>query len=104
MKKGNHCPLIKKDCIENKCAWYCQVRGVNPNTGQELSEWQCAINLLPVLLIENSQQQRSTSSAVENFRNESLKRSDFMNAVLTMASGIQKEQIESVTVKEILPG
>lgn len=33
----------------------------------------CAIAWLPVLLIENSQQQRSTGAAVESFRNEMVR-------------------------------
>lgn len=82
MKKGHFCPLIRKDCIENKCQWYCQVRGVNPNTGEPVDEWQCAINLLPILLIENSQRQRSTSAAVESFRNETVKQGDTLNQLL----------------------
>ena len=52
--KGKYCPLIKKDCIEHKCAWYTYVRGYNPNTGQEVDEWSCTINFLPMLLIEIS--------------------------------------------------
>lgn len=85
MKKGNYCPLIKKDCIENKCQWFCQVRGMNPNTGEPVDEWQCAVNLIPILLIENSQQQRSTGAAVESFRNETVKQSETLNQVLVHA-------------------
>jgi len=73
LKNGNYCPLIKKDCIGLQCAWFTQVRGTNPNTGKEVDEWACAITWLPVLLIENSQQQRSTGAAVESFRNEMVK-------------------------------
>ena len=39
MKPGKFCPLIKKDCIVLKCSWYTQVRGMNPNTGEEIDEW-----------------------------------------------------------------
>ena len=85
MKKGNYCPLIKKDCIENKCAWYQQIRGINPNTGEPVDEWQCAINLLPLLLIENSKQQRSTAAAVESFRNESVVQNNTLTQVLAHA-------------------
>ena len=67
---GTYCPLIKKDCIQTKCAWFTQVRGTHPQTGQEVDEWGCAISWMPVLLIENSQQQRQTGAAVESFRNE----------------------------------
>jgi hypothetical protein len=106
MKKGNHCPLIRKDCIENKCAWYCQARGVNPNTGLEVSEWQCAVNLLPVLLIENSYQQRQTSASVQSFRNESVERSDLLNTILLQASQghSRRDSIQPVDLKELSPG
>tara|TARA_B100001113_G_scaffold272069_1_gene226810 strand:- start:93 stop:407 length:315 start_codon:yes stop_codon:yes gene_type:complete len=73
IKPGKFCPLIGEDCLELKCAWYNQVRGVNPQTGQEIDEWGCAVTWMPMLLIENSQMQRQTGSAVESFRNETVK-------------------------------
>ncbi len=82
IKPGNYCPLIKKDCIGLQCAWFTQVRGHNPNTGKEVDEWACAITWLPVLLIENSQQQRSTGAAVESFRNEMVKANESSQQVL----------------------
>ena len=33
---GHYCPLLKKECIEHKCAWYTHIRGSNPNTGEDL--------------------------------------------------------------------
>lgn len=47
--------------------------GTNPNTGKEVDEWGCAIAWMPILMIENSQQQRQTGAAVESFRNEMVK-------------------------------
>lgn len=73
LKPGNYCPLLKKDCIGLKCAWITQVRGHNPNTGEQLNDWSCAIAWLPVLLVENSQMQRQTGAAIESFRNEMVK-------------------------------
>jgi hypothetical protein len=70
IEPGTFCPLIKKDCIQVKCAWFTQLRGNNPNTGKEVDEWGCAIAWMPILMIENSQQQRQTGAAVESFRNE----------------------------------
>jgi hypothetical protein len=87
IKPGNYCPLVKKDCLGLQCAWFTQVRGHNPNTGKEVDEWACAITWLPVLLIENSQQQRSTGAAVESFRNEMVKANERSQQVLlAMAS------------------
>lgn len=73
IETGTFCPLIKKDCIQTKCAWFTQLRGNNPNTGKEIDEWGCAIGWMPVLMIENSQRQRQTGAAVESFRNEMVK-------------------------------
>lgn len=73
LKQGKFCPLIGKDCIELECSWLVQVRGLNPQTGQEVDEWGCAITWLPMLMIENSQQQRQTGAAVESFRNEMVR-------------------------------
>ena len=56
-----------------QCSWFTQVRGMNPNTGEEVDDWSCAITWLPTLMIENSQQQRATGAAIESFRNETVK-------------------------------
>ena len=73
LEQGKYCPLIKKDCVGLQCSWFTQIRGINPNTGEPVDEWGCAITWMPMLLIENSQQQRSTGAAVESFRNEVVK-------------------------------
>jgi hypothetical protein len=73
LEQGKFCPLIRKDCVGLKCSWYMQVRGMNPNTGEDIDEWGCAVTWMPIMTIENSQQQRHTSAAVESFRNEVVK-------------------------------
>lgn len=73
LESGNFCPLIKKDCIGLKCSWFTQVRGANPQTGEVVDEWACAVKWFPFLMIENSQMQRQTGAAVESFRNEMVK-------------------------------
>jgi hypothetical protein len=74
LKNGTFCPLIKKDCVGLQCAWFTRVQGVDTNTGNQVDEYQCAIAWMPMLLIENSGQQRSTGAAVESFRNEMVMR------------------------------
>jgi hypothetical protein len=88
MKPGTFCPLIKKDCIGTKCSWFTQVRGTNPNTGKEVDEWSCAVTWLPMLMIENSQQQRQTGAAVESFRNEMIATQQASHAVLLTTAKI----------------
>lgn len=56
-----------------QCAWFTKVAGYDMNTGKEIEEWHCAIAWMPVLMVENSGQQRQTGAAVESFRNEMVK-------------------------------
>ena len=83
LKPGKFCPLIKKDCIGLECSWFTQLRGTNPNDGSEIDNWSCAISWLPVLLVENSQQQRQTGAAVESFRNEMAKNNENFQSSLS---------------------
>ncbi|MCU0767749.1 MAG: hypothetical protein MUE39_10350 [Gammaproteobacteria bacterium] len=72
-KKDPLCPLLGKPCVEHGCRFWIQVFGHNPNTGEPVNRFDCAVSWLPILLIENSQQQRQTGAAVESFRNEMVK-------------------------------
>ena len=72
IKQGNFCPLLQKECIGLQCAWIIQIRGNDPQTGKEIDEWDCAVKWMPMLLVENSQQQRQTGAAVESFRNNTV--------------------------------
>ena len=84
-----NCPLDGfKPCRELECAWFMKVAGTNPNTGKEVEEWGCAMAWLPVLMIENSSQQRSTGAAVESFRNEMVKANEVGQRVLLAAAGV----------------
>lgn len=66
-----NCPINGfSHCKQLDCAWFTKLAGTNPNTGQSVDEWGCAVAWLPILLVENSQQQRQTGAAVESFRNE----------------------------------
>jgi len=73
LEQGTYCPLLKKECIGIKCAWFTRVQGYDTNTGKEVDEYQCAIAWMPMLMVENSGQQRQTGAAVESFRNEMVK-------------------------------
>lgn len=79
----SNCPLDGfKPCRQLECAWFMKIRGNNPNTGEEVDEYGCSIAWLPMLMIENSQQQRSTGAAVESFRNEMVKSNETSQHVL----------------------
>ena len=88
LKNGSFCPLIKKDCVGLTCAWYTRVQGYDMNSGNQVDNYECAISWLPMLLIENSGQQRQTGAAVESFRNEMVKANETQTKlILATASG-----------------
>lgn len=70
LEPGKFCPLIKKDCVGLQCSWFIQLRGTHPQSGDPVDEWGCSMTWLPILMIENSKEQRQTGAAVESFRNE----------------------------------
>ena len=95
IESKTNCPLNKfNPCKEINCSWFIRLRGINPNTGQDIDEWGCAVTWLPILLIENSQQQRGTSSAVESFRNEMVKANENTEKLL-LGGCAQKPTIEA---------
>jgi len=89
IEKGTYCPLLKKKCIGLECAWMTKVAGYDINTGKDVEEYQCAISWLPLLLIENSGQQRQTGAAVESFRNEMVKANESAQQLMLAATNPQ---------------
>lgn len=69
--EGFLCPLHKVDTstVCHKCPWWTHVIGKNPQSEEMLDDWRCAVALLPMLLIEGSQQTRQAGAAVESLRN-----------------------------------
>lgn len=83
LKVGEFCPLIKQNCIQLKCKFFCKIAGYDKNTGKDIEEWNCSIAFLPMLLIENSGVNRETGAAVESFRNEVVKESQKRREVIS---------------------
>ena len=90
------CPMLGgKPCVEDgsvvdgelvACRFWVTVQGRNPQTGQEVSNGDCAIAWMPVLLIENSKVNRETGAAVESMRNESVTTGQQITAALISAT------------------
>lgn len=86
LNNGEFCPLLKKKCIGLDCSWLTRIQGVDKNTGNQVDEYQCAIAWLPMLLVENSGQQRQTGAAVESFRNEMVKANEASRKLMLAAA------------------
>lgn len=70
---GAKCEEVKTEGsrqILYRCPWYIKVRGLNPNTGEDIDSWNCAIAWLPLLQINTANEARQGAAATESFRNE----------------------------------
>ena len=91
---GTFCPLLQKECVKTECMWFMQVQGMNPNTGEEVNEWGCSMAWMPVLMIENSKQQRQTGAAVESFRNEMVRSNEVSHQILMATASRAPNMLE----------
>lgn len=94
IEPGHYCPLLKKDCIQTKCAWFVQIRGAHPQTGDPVDEYGCAVAWNPILQIETAQQSRQAGAAVESFRNEMVKANETNQKVLMATSQMFVQQAD----------
>lgn len=92
MAKPPLCPLLNKPCIETGCKFWTHVLGTNPQTGNPVDHYDCAITWLPVLLVSTAQEVRQGAAATESFRNETVTRVDRLNNLLGSAAELSLQQ------------
>lgn len=97
------CPLMGGECIEDgsirdgelvSCRFWVNVQGLHPQTGETISNGDCAFVWTPILMIENSKVNRETGAAVESFRNEMVKANESNTQVLIAAAQQKQNLIE----------
>ena len=101
LKRENYCPLLKKECVGLKCAWFVKVEGYDMNTGNRVDEWNCTVALLPMLMIENSGMQRQTGAAVESFRNEMVKSNEVSQKLFIAAATNQLDNLGTMLIENV---
>lgn len=79
---------------------YVQIRGTNPNTGQEVDEYGCSIAWMPILLLEGAQQQRQTGAAVESFRNVMVKSAQEAIELASERKSLTESSIQPKLIEE----
>lgn len=65
---STYCPLIKKNCIEHRCAWYTHISGTDPQTGNTVDKWGCTIAFIPMMQIEQTKATIATQAATVDVR------------------------------------
>lgn len=56
--------------------WYTQLGGTNPQTGEVVNEWKCAMAWMPIMLVENANTNRGQTDAICSLRDETIVRQD----------------------------
>ena len=77
-KRMCHLTGFTKKCrslvTSGKCERWIHLHGIDRNTGKQMvDEGHCIDDVLPKLLVENTQMARENGAAVESFRNEMVK-------------------------------
>lgn len=105
IETGNFCPLVNGECKKFECKFWVQLRGTNPQTGEEIDDYDCTISYLPTLILEAAQQARQAGAAVESFRNENIVRTEQLTNALLEAQKIVPAIVSTqLNTKGILGG
>ena len=91
LEQGKLCPLIGEDCRKLECSWYTKISGVNPQNGEPVEEWGCAVAWIPFLQMDNTKFVNQQGAAVESFRNEML---NIMAPVVTLQPAKENKLID----------
>lgn len=83
---GSKCEEIKDGKI-HRCAWFTEIKGNNPQTGESMDEKACAIAWLPILQIESANTTRGVHAAIISAREEAAKRQDAVIYMLGNSTG-----------------
>ncbi len=80
------CPFLsafrKQDCIESKCKMWTHLIGKNPQNEAQIDKFGCAVEFLPILLVENAQMIRQTVASTDKVANQVQKsRAEFIGAL-----------------------
>jgi len=81
---------VNDEQVMFRCPWFTHIRGKEPQSDNDVDKWECAIQFLPMLLIENAQMSRGTQVAVESLRNEMVKgQNNFLSLIQRKREQIQ---------------
>lgn len=92
-----HNKYMKKVC--RTCPLWVCLKGTNPQTGESVDNWQCAVATLPMLLVENARYSRGTQAAVESARNESVKDQEALRETLVAIEQVKRKPQKLIEVQ-----
>lgn len=89
----SRCPLLNKECIVEKCAWWMNVTVKDLKTQELYVEGRCVVTALGSIGIELCKNTGGVQAAVESNRNETIKRQDaFLDVIGQRLLGAVKRE------------
>jgi hypothetical protein len=65
---GSECERIIDGKLES-CMWYIDIKGRNPQTGEHVDKKDCAIAVLPILMVQAYSASEHIATSAESVRN-----------------------------------
>jgi hypothetical protein len=62
--------VVQKDCVEGKCRMWTHLLGKNPQGEGTVDKFGCALEFLPILLVENAQMMRMAAASTDKVANQ----------------------------------
>ena len=90
---GSKCKEIKDNKI-HRCMWLVDIKGENPQTGEEENREDCAIAFTPLAILENARWSKGTQSAVESERNEVSELNKVFQAIINVKNKKMQDDIK----------
>src|SRR5690348_12319296 len=100
---GARCEDVKTEGgkpVLYRCPWYVQIKGFDPNTGEDKDQWGCAIAWMPALMINAANESRKGAAATESFRNEMVKQGEQTQKVMLVAAHMARGAEEKLKLLE----
>ena len=100
------CPLLNKECITDKCAWWYEVV-MEKKTESDPKKWvekSCVVLRIPPILIEIAGRTNQVAATIESERNEFVKGADLSNRILAGMAEVairRNEALEAPERKEL---
>lgn len=85
---GSKCQEIVGDEM-HQCSWYVNLKGSDPQSGNDIDEYRCAMSWQPVLAVAQNTSIIQTSAAVHSLKTDTAKRQNEAIEVLRNAEVIK---------------
>ena len=88
---GSECETVKDGKI-HKCMWHIKVVGTDPQTGEDVDQYGCAMAWMPLIAVSTGKQIHSNTAAIESFRNEMVNANQVSQQIMLASTQLKLKQ------------